>query len=133
MSFDLQSLPFICSNLQNEPEERSHASKPVSVFKERVKKCNWQSNDSLYFCVFSPGLIPALLFLFVRGGESNSFPPKVKWEESNSTDVVCWSPKLLSPSSFPLPLHDPLESFTHLHFVFLFHTGHLSGFYMLIN
>lgn len=38
MSFDLQSLPFICSNLQNEPKERSLASKPVSVFKERLKK-----------------------------------------------------------------------------------------------
>lgn len=76
MSFDLQSLPFICSNLQNEPEERSHASKPVSVFKERVKKCNWQSNDSLYVCVFSPGLIPTLLFLFVRGGKATASPQK---------------------------------------------------------
>lgn len=133
MSLDLQSLPFICSNLQNEPEERSHASKPVSVFKERVKKSAIGNLTILYFCVFSPGLIPALLFLFVRGEKKQQLPSKVKWGESNSTDVVCWSPKLLSPSSFPLPLHDPLESFTHLHFVFLFHTGHLSGFYMLIN
>lgn len=75
MSFDLQSLPFICSNLQNEPEERSHASKPVSVFKERVKKCNWQSNDSLLLCLFSRAHSRSA-FLICEGGKKQQLPPK---------------------------------------------------------